>query len=155
MRGQTRVATQGQARVDGRSTSSSSPTCPRTLRTQARTHQRKTRRNTPVTDHTATEPAQQGEDLRQTQIYMRSDRVEPGDSPRQPQIIDKGSARAEPVPARTAIKPRRSPRIRAGPQAPLTARDKRAKARTVNKQIIGSKRNNAKNLSRKRILARR
>ena len=104
-----------------------------------------------MTDHTEAEPAQQGEDLRQTQIYMRSDRVKPGDSPRQPQIIDKGSARVEPVPARTVIKPSLSPRIQAGPQAPLTARDKRAMAKINNKHIIGSKRNNAKNASRKRI----
>jgi len=141
MRGESRVATQGQARVDGDSTTSSSPTCPRTLRTTPRTHQRKTRRNTPVTQHVAIEPAQHGEGLRQTQIYMRSDKAEPGDS-----------LRAEPVPARTATEPRRSSRINTRPQAPLTARDKRARTRTVNKQIIDSKRNNVKHASR-RILA--
>merc|ERR1711966_344399 len=138
MRGESRVATQGQARVDGGSTTSSSPTCPRTLRTTPRAHQRKTRRNTPVTQHVAIEPAQHGEGLRQTQIYMRSDKAEPGDS-----------LTAEPVPARTATEPQRSSRIR--PQAPLTARDKRAKTRTVNRQIIGSKRNSVKHASRRRI----
>ena len=57
MRGETRVATQGQARVDGTSTTSSSPTCSRTLKTKPRIHQCKIRRNTLVTEHTATEPA--------------------------------------------------------------------------------------------------
>ena len=104
-----------------------------------------------MTEHTATEPAQHGEDPRQTQIYMRSDRVEPGDSPGQAQVIDKGTTRAEPVPARTATTPRRSTRIKTGPSKPPTARDMRAKTRTINKQVIGSKRNNAKNASRKRI----
>ena len=149
MRGETRVATQGQARVDGTSTTSSSPTCPRTLKTKRRIHQRKTRRNTPVTEHTASEPAQHGEGLKQTEIYMRSDKAEPGDSPRQPKVIDKGSARAEPVPVRMTTKPRWSSRIKAGPQAPLTARDKRAKTRTINRQVIGSKQNSAKYASRK------
>ena len=74
--GQVRVATQGQARVDGASTTPRSPTCPRTLQTKPRIHQRKTRRNMPETEHTAMEPAHHGEGLRQTQIYMRSDKVE-------------------------------------------------------------------------------
>ena len=82
---------------------------------------------------------------------MRSDKAEPEDSPRQPLIIDKGSARAEPDPAHTAMKPRRSPKTKAGPQIPLMARDKQAKTRTINKQLIGSKRNSAKHASRKRI----
>ena len=151
MRGETRVATQGQARVDGTSTTSSSPTYPRTLKTKPRIHQRKTRRNTPVTEHTATEPTRHGEGLRQTQIYMRSDKAEPGDSPSQPQIIHKGSARAEPVPARTATKPRRSSRTKAGSQTPLTTREKQAKTRTINRQVIVSKRNSATYASRKRI----
>ena len=125
--GEPRVATHGQMRVDGTSTASSIPTCPWTLRTKPRIYQYKIRRNTPVTEHTATEPAQYGEGLRQTQIYMRSDKAEPGGSPRHPQIIDKRSARVEPVPARTATNPRRSPRIKTGAQAPHTARDKRAK----------------------------
>ena len=133
MRRETRVATQGQVRVDGASTTSNNPTCPRTLKTKPKIHQRKTRRNTPVTEHMATEPAQHGEGLRQTQICMCSDNAEPGDSPRQPQIIDKGSARVEPVPARMATKPRRSSRIKEGPQAPLTVRDERAKTRTINR----------------------
>ena len=50
------------------------------VQTKPRIHQRKTRRNTTVTEHTATEPAQHGEGLRQTQIYMRSDQAELGDS---------------------------------------------------------------------------
>ena len=82
---------------------------------------------------------------------MRSDKTEPGDSPRQPQFIDKRSSRAKPVPARTVTKPQRSPRIKAGPQAPLAARDKQAKTRTINRQVIGSKRNSAKHVSGKRI----
>ena len=61
-------------------------------------------------------------------------------------MIDKGSARAKSVPARTATKPQRSPRIKAGPQVPLTARDRRAKTRTINKQVIGSKRNSGKHI---------
>ena len=134
------MATQGQARMDSVSTTSSSPTCPWTLRTTPIIHQRKTRRNTPVTQHAATEPAQHGEGLRQTQIYMRRDKAEPGDS-----------LRAEPVPARTATKPRRSPRIKAGPQAPLTARDKQTKTRTINEKVIDRKRNSAKHASRKLI----
>ena len=82
---------------------------------------------------------------------MRSDMAEPGDSPRQSRIIDKRSARTEPVPARTATKPRRSSSIKTGPKALLTARDKQAKTQTINKQRIGSKRNSAKHTSRKRI----
>ena len=152
-RGEPGVTMQGQARVDGASTMSSSPTCPWTLKTKPRIHQRKSRLNTPVTEHTATEPAHHGEGLRQMQIYTCSDKAEPGagDSPGQPQIIDKGGARAEPVPDRTATKPRRSSRIKAGPRAPLTARDKRAKTGTINRQVIGSRRSSAKQASRKRI----
>ena len=41
------------------------------------------KRNTPVTEHTATELGQHGEGLRQTQKNnMHSDKAEPGDSPR-------------------------------------------------------------------------
>ena len=84
---------------------------------------------------------------------MRSDKAEPGDNPRQPQIINKGSVRAGSVPARTAKNPRQSSRIKTRPQATLTARDERAKTRTINKQVIGSKWNNVKHASRKRIVS--
>ena len=144
-----RVATHGQTRVDGTATTSSSPTCPRILWTRPRTHQRQTRRNTPVTEHTATEPTRNGEGPRQTQkINMGSDKAEPGNNPRQTQKINMGSARAKPVPIRAATKPRRSTRL---PASPSTARGERAKQRTVNRQIIGSRRNNAKTASRRRI----
>ena len=82
---------------------------------------------------------------------MCSNKAEPGDSPRQPQFIDKGSVRAEPFPARTATEPRRSSRIKTRPQAPLTGRDKRARSRTINKQVIGCKLKNTKHASRKKI----
>ena len=87
----------------------------------------------------------------QTQIYMSGNKAEPRDGPRQPQIIDKGSPRAKPVPSCTATKPRRSSRTKAGPQAPLTTRDRQATTRTMNRQVIGSKLNKAKHASRQRI----
>ena len=148
------VATHGQTRVDGAATMSSSLTCPQTLQTQPRVHQRKTRRNTPVTGHTAREPTQHGEGLRQAQVNnIRSDKAEPDDNPRQRQThkINKGSARAKPVPARTATKPRRSTRTRTGPPQPPTARDERARTQNINKQLIGIKQNSANQASRKII----
>ena len=56
LQGPPRVATHGATRLNGTATTSSSPTCPRMLRTQPRSPHRKTRRNTLVTEHTATEP---------------------------------------------------------------------------------------------------
>ena len=94
---QEHVIKQPHMPADTQSTSKNPPTQDKTQHARDRSHGDRT--------------CAQGEDQRQTQIYMRSDRVERGDSPRQPQIIDKGSARAKPVPTRTAIKPRRSPRI--------------------------------------------
>ena len=119
-----RVATQGQTRVDGGVSTSTSPTCPRTLRNIKRVHQRKTRNNTPVNEATSTEPTPNGE------------------SPRQTQKINKGSSTAEPK--GTAPQPRRSQRLATAPPPPLTARDARARTRTVNRQRIGSKRNQFK-----------
>ena len=107
--GPPRVAEQGRPRVTGEVTTSTSPTCPRILRTKPRIHQRQTRRNTPVTEITATDPPPNGEGLRQTQnTNMGSARAEPGDSPEQTQNNNKRKARAEPVPEETATKSRRA-----------------------------------------------
>ena len=45
--GPLRMVTQGQTRVDGKVTTSTSPTCPRILRTKPRIHQQTTRRKSP------------------------------------------------------------------------------------------------------------
>ena len=129
--GPPRVARQGQTRVDGEATTSTSSTCPRIISNKPRIHQQPTRRNTSVTKHTATEPPPTGE------------------SPRQTQNINKGSARAKPK--GMATQPGRSRRLAAGPTSSPTLQDTRTRKGTGNKQSIGSRRNGIKQASRKRI----
>lgn len=72
-----------------------------------------------------------------------------GKSPRQTQKNNKGSSTAKPK--GTATKPRRLRRLVTKPPSPPSAKVTRARARTVNKQVIGNWRNSVKQASRKRI----
>ena len=65
--GPPRVTTQGQIRVNGGATTSTSPTFPQTLHNSKRIHQQTTRHNTPVNAMTVIDPVPKGESPRQTQ----------------------------------------------------------------------------------------